>query len=182
MARMGEIFAYEISKTLDFIPANIPTSLGEASMSVLENHPVIACMLRSGLPLHQGMLNFFHKSSAIFLASQLKEVSNNDTETIIRVEHSSVPDIDNKILIITDAVIATGKSMYAAYKEMLAFGNPLKICCVSALATMEGISFLKSKLPSDSLSLWIGAVDDELTAQSLVVPGLGDASRLAYGD
>lgn len=179
MERVGEIFAYEISKTLEWEEKEVITGLGTASCKVLKSQPVIATILRAGLPMHQGILRFFDKAENAFISAYRKHHKNGRFD--IQVEYTSSPEINDKILILSDPMLATGSSMVLSYKELKRKGEPRHTHFVSALASVQGIEFLKKNLPRDSYSLWVGAVDDELTAQAYIVPGLGDAGDLAYG-
>jgi uracil phosphoribosyltransferase len=179
MERVGEIFAYEISKTLEWEEKEVITSLGTACCQVLKNQPVIATILRAGLPMHQGILRFFDKAENAFISAFRKHHKNGRFD--IQVEYTSSPEINDKILILSDPMLATGSSMVLSYKELRRRGEPKHTHFVSALASVQGIEFLKKNLSSDSYSLWVGAVDDELTAQAYIVPGLGDAGDLAFG-
>ena len=176
--RLGSIFSYEISKTLDFKAVEIVTPLGVAKAMVPAEEPVLATVLRAGLPLHYGMQSFFDKAENAFVSAYRKEHKDGTFE--VKVEYMTSPDLNNKVLIITDPMLATGASLELAYKALLRNGLPKKTHIVSVIASMEGVNFLKKKLP-ENVTLWIGAVDDELTAQSYIVPGLGDAGDLAFG-
>jgi uracil phosphoribosyltransferase len=179
MERIGEIFAYEISKTMTYSSKNIMTPLGELPMELIENQPVLATILRAGLPLHQGLLNYFDKAENAFVSAYRKHHRDGSFE--IQMDYISSPDIKNKTLIITDPMLATGSSMVIVYKELIANGAPKHTHIVSAIASVQGIDFLQKHLPNKKCTLWVGAIDQELTAKSYIVPGLGDAGDLAYG-
>lgn len=179
MERIGEIFAYEISKELDYELNDIATPLGVAGIPVLKSYPVLATILRAGLPLHQGLLNFFDKSDNGFVSAYRKH--NKNGSFTIQVEYSSCPNLTGRVLILSDPMLATGASMLMTYKELLNNGRPAHIHIVSVLACEEGINYIKRNLPKNDYTLWVGAVDDELTAQAYIVPGLGDAGDLAFG-
>jgi len=179
LERLGEFFAYEISKELEYEPKEVITSLGTAVVPMLKNYPVLAAILRAGLPVHQGFLNVFDKSENAFVSAYRKY--HKDHTFTIQIEYSSVPDIDGKILILCDTMLATGTSAVLAYKELLSHGKPKHTHIVSILASQEGLGYLKRNLPGKNLTVWIGTVDDELTAQAYIVPGLGDAGDLAFG-
>lgn len=179
MERMGEIIAYEISKTLDYETQAIITPLGIANVPVLKEQPVIATILRAGLPLHQGILNYFDKGQNAFVSAYRKHRKDGSFE--IQVEYLSSPDLTDKILILCDPMLATGSSMVLAYKALMQRGKPRHIHVVSIIASSEGVDYVKKHLP-ENITLWCGAVDDELTAQSYIVPGLGDAGDLSYGN
>jgi uracil phosphoribosyltransferase len=179
MERIGEIFAYEISKKLEYEPKEVSTTLGIATVPVLKDPPVLATILRAGLPFHAGFLNIFDKSVNAFISANRKHAQ--DRSVTMSVEYSSVPDTEDKVVILCDTMIATGRSMLMAYKEIILHGKPAHTHIVSIVASMEGLDFLKKNLPKNNLSIWLGDVDDELTAQAYIVPGLGDAGDLAFG-
>ena len=180
LERIGEIFAYEISSELEWETKEVVTSLGVAPCDVLKNQPVLATILRAGLPLHQGLLNYFDKAENAFISAYRKH--HKDGSFDIQIEYSSCPDLKGKVLILTDPMLATGASMVLAYKELLHNGTPSHTHIVSVLASVQGVDYLKKHMPSGSYTLWTGAIDEELTAQSYIVPGLGDAGDLAYGN
>lgn len=179
MERLGEIFAYEISKTLDWEEREIITSLGVANCETISNQPVIATILRAGLPLHQGFLNAFDKAENAFVSAYRKH--RKDGRFDIKVEYISSPLLENKVLIINDPMLATGASMVLSYKELCHKGQPKHTHIVSILASNQGVEYLKKNMPDDNYTLWLGALDDELTAKAYIVPGLGDAGDLAFG-
>ena len=179
LERMGEIIAYEISKSLPYSNIIVNTPLGEAEISVHNQEPVIATILRAGLPMHYGLMNYFDKADTAFAAAYRRHESD-DTFTI-SVDYVSSANLDGRILILADPMLATGKSLIAVYKRLLTFGTPKSIHIVSAIASKTGLSYVKSRLP-ESTQYWMGAIDDELTAQSYIVPGLGDAGDLAFGN
>lgn len=178
MERMGEIFAYEISKHLSYIPKEVTTPLGISKENIINEQIVVGTILRAGLPLHQGVLNFFDNAQNAFIAAYRKH--HKDGSFDIQVEYISSPDLNDKILILTDPMLATGASITLTYKQILQRGKPKHTHIVSVLASVEGLDYAKKHLPSN-VTIWLGAVDDELTAQSYIVPGLGDAGDLAYG-
>lgn len=177
--RVGEIFAYEISKQLKYETRKVTTPLGEAEVPVLMTYPVLATILRAGLPLHQGLLNFFDKSENAFITAY--RYHHKDGTFDIRVEYTSSPDLDNKVLILSDPMLATGASLLLAYKSLLDKGEPKHLHIVTIIASLQGIEYIKKHFNSSTTTLWVGAIDDELTAQSYIVPGLGDAGDLAFG-
>ena len=178
LERMGEIFAYEISKHLPFSSKEVITPLGVANVSVLSEQPVVATILRAGLPLHQGLMNFFDQADNAFVSAYRKH--HKDGSFDIKVEYVSSPLLHDRILILCDPMIATGSSVVLTYKELLRKGTPSHTHFVSAIASIEGVEYLKSHL-SSNVTIWIGAMDEELTAHSYIVPGLGDAGDLAFG-
>jgi len=179
LERMGEIFAYEISKTLSYIVREVITPLGVSNVPVLGEQPIIGAILRAGLPLHQGILNFFDQADNAFISAYRKH--HKDGSFDIKLEYVSSPSLDNRILILADPMLATGSSIVMTCKALLAKGRPKQTHIVAALASAQGIEYVKMHLPSD-VTLWIGALDEELTAQAYIVPGLGDAGDLAFGE
>lgn len=179
MERMGEIMAYEISKTLNYETREITTPLGIANVPVLKEQPVVATILRAGLPVHQGVLNYFDKAENAFISAYRKP--RKDGSFDIQLEYLSSPDLNDKILIMCDPMLATGASMELSYKALMQRGKPRHTHIVSIIASVEGVDHVKKHLP-ENVTIWCGAVDDELTVQSYIVPGLGDAGDLAYGN
>jgi uracil phosphoribosyltransferase len=179
MERMGEIMAYEISKTLVFENRETVTPLGIANVSRIKEQPVIATILRAGLAVHQGFLNYFDKAENAFISAYRKH--HKDGSFDVQVEYLACPDINDKILILCDPMLATGSSMVLTYKALMQRGKPRHTHIVSVIASTEGVEYAKKHLP-ENITLWCGAVDDELTAQAYIVPGLGDAGDLAFGN
>lgn len=180
MTRLGEIFAYEISKVLEYQEKEIITSLGAAKVPVLTSQPVLATILRAGLPLHQGLLNFFDHADNAFISAYRRHY--NDGSFEIKIDYLSSPSLNDRILILADPMLATGQSMALTYKEIVATnGKPKHTHIVSAIASAEGVEYLKHQMPVGEFTFWTAAIDEELTAQSYIVPGLGDAGDLAYG-
>lgn len=179
LERIGEIFAYEISKTLEYQAVEITTPLGVAEMQLCKDQPVLATILRAGLPLHQGLLNYFDKADNAFITAYRKYDKNEAFD--IRVEYISSPDLTDKVLIISDPMLATGASIVKTLKSMFSMSMPKHIHIVSALASVEGLEFIKRQFSVMNLTIWVGGIDDELTAQAYIVPGLGDAGDLAFG-
>jgi uracil phosphoribosyltransferase len=179
MERISEIMAYELSKTLEFKNVSITTPLGQAETAILKDQPVLATILRAGLAMHQGLLNYFDKAECAFVSAYRKHKTAEDFD--IHVEYLASPKIDNKVLILSDPMLATGSSMVLVYKAMLKQGKPSRTIIVSAIATPQALDYVREHLP-DNTEFWIGAIDDELTAQSYIVPGLGDAGDLAFGE
>jgi uracil phosphoribosyltransferase len=179
MERIGEIFAYEISKTMTYEPKEVITSLGSTEVSVMNTVPVLATILRAGLPLHQGLLNYLDKADNAFVSAYREH--RKDDQFSIQVEYVSSPEIDNRILILSDPMLATGQSMVASFKALLSHGKPAHTHFVSVVASVQGVEYLKRMLPKSGTTIWVAAIDDELTAQGYIVPGLGDAGDLAYG-
>ena len=178
LERLGEIFAYEISKTLEYTEKEITTPLGVATVNVLKEQPVIGTILRAGLPVHQGILNFFDRAENAFISAYRKH--HKDSSFVIKIEYLSSPSLEDKVLILCDPMLATGQSMYLTYKALLDLGKPKHVHIVGLIASQEGVNYVKRHFPENT-TLWLGAVDDELTVKSYIVPGLGDAGDLAYG-
>ena len=179
LERISEILGYEVSKQLDYENKDVVTPLGIANMDLLKEQPVLATILRAGLGMHLGLLNYFDRAESAFVSAYRKHTTAEDFE--IFVEYMAAPKIDNKILIISDPMLASGSSMAMVYKSLLKQGIPRKTFVISAIATRDALKFLKHKLP-DNTEYFIGAIDEELTAHSYIVPGLGDAGDLAYGE
>lgn len=180
LERIGEVFAYEISKTLSFEEIAVTTPLGVSNSLQLNEQIVAATILRAGLPMHTGILNVFDKAQNAFISAHRRHHKDNSFE--IALESVSCPDLNEKLVILCDPMLASGSSMVLAYKALLAKGTPKHTHIVTAIASNEGIDYLKRNMPSVHYTLWCGAVDEELTAQSYIVPGLGDAGDLAFGD
>jgi len=178
LERVAEVMGYELSKQLDYEIVEVTTPLGEASVPMLKQQPVLATILRAGLPMHQGLLNVYDRAESAFVSAYRKHTTAEDFE--IYVEYLAAPVLDGKTLIISDPMLATGSSMVMVYKALLKQGKPSKVHIVCAIAAPEALEFVQKHLP-DTVSIWVGAVDRELTAQSYIVPGLGDAGDLAYG-
>lgn len=178
LERLGEIMAYELSKTLNYNNAEVVTPLGVAETQLPAEQPVVATILRAGLPVHQGVLNYFDRADNAFISAYRKHHKDGSFE--IKVEYLSAPSIDGRVVILCDPMLATGQSMYLAYKALLSHGKPRQVHIVSVIGSKEGVEFARRHFPENT-HIWIGAVDDELTAKSYIVPGLGDAGDLAYG-
>ncbi|MEO8068014.1 MAG: uracil phosphoribosyltransferase [Flavobacteriales bacterium] len=179
LERIGECLALELSRTLEYEEREVTSPLGVARMSLLTEQPVIATILRAGLPLHQGMLNYFDRADSAFVSAYRKHRKGEDGFDV-EVEYLSSPSIEGRTLIIADPMLATGRSMVLVYRALLRLGQPKALHIVSAIASAEGMEYLKAHLPAGT-HLWTGAVDEEMTAQAYIVPGLGDAGDLAYG-
>lgn len=180
LQRIGEIFAYEISRVLTYQVREVSTSLGIASVPVLQGYPVLATILRAGLPFHQGFLHIFDRSTSAFISAY--RMPRKDGSFTMNIEYASSTSLEGKELIICDPMIASGSSMLYTYRELLTKGNPAHVHIATILASMEGLNFLRQNLPDKGITFWLGVIDEELTAQLFLVPGLGDAGDLAYGD
>ena len=181
LERIGELTAYEISKTLDYEKVAVTTPLGEKETNILVEQPVLATIMRAGLPLHQGFLNIFDKADNAFIAAYRKYDKNEDFE--IRIEYYSAANIDGRVLMLVDPMLATGSSLVQCLDGLLHDEmKPKKLHLVAVIASAEGVDYVKKKLNKYDATLWVGSIDDELTAKAYIVPGLGDAGDLAYGE
>ncbi|MDX9781784.1 MAG: uracil phosphoribosyltransferase [Bacteroidales bacterium] len=179
LERIGEIFAYEISKTLNYSEKDVTTPLGIAQCRTHDNDVVIASIMRAGLPLHDGMLHYFDKAQNAFIAAYRKY--GKDNKFTIQIEYASSPSVEGKILILADTMLATGSSVVLAYNRLCETAGPVHTHLVCPIASSEGIEYLSKHLPHKTTTLWVGAIDEELTIKAYIVPGLGDAGDLAYG-
>ena len=177
LERIGEVAAFEISKILPYIEREVQTPLGTAICEILEEQPILTTILRAGLALHQGLLSYFDKADNAFVSAYRKHHSDGSFE--IALEYLSCPEIDDRILIISDPMLATGSSLVKTIQYLKEEGNPKAIHIVTAIACTVGIEYLRREVPE--ATVWCGAIDDELTAKGYIVPGLGDAGDLAYG-
>lgn len=177
--RIGEIFAYEVSKVLNYEAQEVETPLGIATVNTLCDKVVLATLLRAGLPLHQGLLNFFDNAQNCFVSSYRRTGKGNKFD--IQLEYVTAPSVEGKVLIIADTVVATGSSILLTYQHLASEETPLHTHIVCPIASKEGLDYLSKHLPHKRVSFWVGAIDEELTNNTLIVPGLGDAGNLAYG-
>lgn len=176
--RIGEIAAYEISKTLEFSNRTFETPLGTIDIPVLKEHPILGTILRAGLPLHNGLLNYFDQADNAFISAYRHHHDDGTFE--IKLEYMASSSIENKILIVADPMLATGHSMALTLKEVFKLGKPKHTHIVSVIASEKGIDKVRNSI--DNFTLWVGAIDKELNAMAYIVPGLGDAGDLAYGE
>ena len=177
--RIGEILGYELSKKLSYTTTNIKTPLGNKNIQLPNNDVVLCSILRAGLPLHQGLLNYFDDAENAFI-SAYRHHPNNDATFEIVVEYSASPSIENKTVLLADPMLATGQSLVAVYEGIKKHGAPKEIHIVCVIGSTVGIEFIKKHFPRDT-HLWIAAIDDELNDKGYIVPGLGDAGDLAFG-
>lgn len=177
LERIGELLAYEISKTLPYKAVNISTPLAETETLLLAEQPVLATILRAGLPMYQGMLNYFDKAYSTFVGAYRVEEEN--TELQINMEYLASTDLHDKILILADPMLATGRSLVKSYKGMLRHGKPVQVHIAAAIAAPEGLAYVQQEIPE--ANIWLGALDQKLNEKSYIVPGLGDAGDLAFG-
>jgi uracil phosphoribosyltransferase len=179
LERAGEIFAYEISKTLVYVDRDVKTPLAGAVVPVLREQPVVASILRAALPLHQGLLNYFDHADNSFISAYRRHEGDAD-HFEVEIEYLSSPSVEGRTVILCDPMLATGRSMVLAWKALLARGQPATLHVVSLIASDQGLRFARERLP-ETATFWIGAIDPELTARAYIVPGLGDAGDLAFG-
>jgi uracil phosphoribosyltransferase len=179
MERIGEIFAYEISKTLTYKTQEVQTPLGIATQKLPTENIVLASILRAGVPLHTGILNYFDRAENAFVSAYRKYTD--DGHFDIHIEYISGPDLTGKTLILADPMLATGSSLELAYNALKANGKPAHVHLVSIVASQAGVDYIQNMLQDEDVTLWVAAVDEELNAKSYIVPGLGDAGDLAYG-
>ncbi len=179
LERIGEIMAFEISRTLNYKTIDTSTPLGTAPCDVIADRVVLATIFRAGIPFHQGFLNYFDHAENAFVSAyrKYKEKENFD----VFIEYLASPRLDGKTLIIADPMLATGASMELSYKALITKGEPSHIHVASVIASQQAVDYIKSRFPSDKTTIWIGAIDKEINAHSYIVPGLGDAGDLAYG-
>ncbi len=180
--RIGEIMAVEVSKTLDYAVDNVQTPLGIASIDLPQDRIVLGTILRAGLPFHQGFLNVYDRAENAFLSAYRRMGRNRDGKQDLEIvaEYLAAPSLEGKTLILVDPMLATGMSMEVAYKALLSHGQPKKthLCCT--IGTKQAIAYLEANMPDD-VTLWCGAIDEELNDKKYIVPGLGDAGDLCYG-
>lgn len=180
LERLGEIFAYEISKTLDYEETEVETPLGIAKCQLNRKPVVLSTILRAGLPMHQGLLNYFDKAENAFIAAYRKYGKDNKFK--IELEYATSARTEGKTLIIADTMLATGASLVLAYQKLIENGEPEHTHIVCSIASRDGIDYLSRNLPHKKVTLWVAAIDEELTNKSYIIPGLGDAGDLAYGE
>ncbi|MBW8051322.1 MAG: uracil phosphoribosyltransferase [Cytophagales bacterium] len=186
LERLGEIFAYEVSKEFKYQSKEVKTPLGTAKVNLLENQPVLATILRAGIPFHQGLLNYFDQAPNAFIAAYRlpgqsggEEDSKDDVKIEVKVNYNVSPDINNKNLIIIDPMLATGTTIVLALNGLLKNGIPAHTHIVSVLGSRAGIDYLQKSIKN--FTIWLGDFDEELNKKAYIVPGLGDAGDLAYG-
>ena len=177
MERLGEVMAYELSKTFQYKPQEVETPLGVAKVQLPTERIVLATILRAGLPFHQGFLNFFDNAENAFVSAYRKH--HKDGTFDIHLEYVSCPDLEGAELILIDPMLATGSSMHIVIEELANYGKPNKLHIATAIASKQGLEFIRREHPE--AFVWIGAIDEELTGKAYIVPGLGDAGDLAYG-
>lgn len=178
--RIGEIFAYEISKRLNYHQRDVETPLGVAKMNVPEGFPILATVLRAGLPMHQGLLNYFDRSGNAFISAFRKYIDKKDF--VIEFEYMASPSLDDKVVILSDPMLATGSSLEVGFHALHQKGKPRHVHLAAIIASQAGVDHVVEKLKDENCTLWVGAIDPDLNAKAYIVPGLGDAGDLAYGE
>lgn len=176
--RVGQIMAYEVSKKLSWVEKNITTPLGVHQSKMLSEQPVLATILRAGISMHHGLLDFFDQADCAFISAYRKHHDDHNFEIV--VEYLACPNIDNRILILIDPMLATGQSIDLTYQAILKRGTPKELHIVSLIASKDGVDYLKKKLPH--ATLWLADMDDTLNENGYIVPGLGDAGDLCFGE
>jgi uracil phosphoribosyltransferase len=176
LQRLGEIIAYRISAHLSYTDKAVQTPLGTASSQQLRDFPVLATVLRAGLPFHQGFLNYFDQSPSAFAAAYRIEGT---SQVQVQVDYLAAPSLDERVLILADPMLATGKSLVLTYRAMLRFGTPRQVHIAAVIASPEGVAYVTREIPE--ATLWVAAVDEGLNEQAYIMPGLGDAGDLSYG-
>lgn len=178
LERIGEIISYEISKQIPYVTKEIETPLGTHFSKLIKDQPVVASIMRAGIPMHNGVLNYFDQADNAFISAFRKHHKDGSFE--IKLEYLSCPPLENRILIVADPMIATGASLVASIQALKEEGTPSEIHILCAIACSVGLEYVEKNLGSD-IYVWCGDIDDELTAKSYIVPGLGDAGDLAFG-
>ncbi|WAC01102.1 uracil phosphoribosyltransferase [Lacinutrix neustonica] len=178
--RIGEVLAYEMSKSFDYKSKTVETPLAKTEVQIQENDMVLCSILRAGLPLHNGLINYFDKAENAFISAYRHHLKNPETFEII-VEYLACPNLKGKTLILADPMVATGQSLLATFEALKPFGTPKEIHLVAVIGAQEGLDFIKKHFPKNT-TLWIGAVDKDLNSKGYIVPGLGDAGDLAFGE
>lgn len=181
LERIGEIMAYEISKTFQYDEEEVSTPLGVKEIRTMKEQPVIATILRAGLPFHNGMLNMFDHADSAFIAAYRK-YDKNEEDSEIRVEYYSSPCLDDRVLILCDPLLATGESIVKTLQGLMEDEEPKEIHIAVAVASQDGLDYVQHALSRKPVTIWVGSVDEELTARAYVVPGMGDVGDLAYGE
>ena len=181
MERIGEVMAYEISRELNYRPTVVETPLGEATVEMIGDEIVLATILRAGLPYRQGFLNYFDDAQNAFVSAYRK--STKDGKCTVKVEYSSCGSLEGKTLLLVDPMLATGSSLVLTYNALCdKGGTPAHTHVASVIASEQGVEYAMKHMPRETTSIWVAAVDEELTSRSYIVPGIGDAGDLAYGE
>lgn len=178
--RIGEILGYEMSKVLNYKPSNVETPLGNCGINLIDNNIVLCSVLRAGVPLHNGLLNYFDAAENAFISAYRHHKHNPESFEII-VEYLACPDLENKTLILADPMLATGQSMVATFEALKPFGKPKEVHLISIIGSVEGTHYINNHF-TESTHLWIAAIDEKLNDKGYIIPGLGDAGDLAFGE
>jgi uracil phosphoribosyltransferase len=181
LERIGEVMAYEISKSFEYDDEEVTTPLGIKQIRTMHEQPVIATILRAGLPFHNGMLSMFDQADSAFIAAYRK-YDKNEEDSEIRVEYFSSPDIEDRILILCDPLLATGESSVKTLNGLMEDMMPKEVHIAVAVASQDGLDYVERTMSRLPVTIWVGSIDEELTARAYVVPGIGDVGDLAYGE
>ncbi len=181
LERIGQVMAYEISKSFEYDDEEVTTPLGVKQIRTMREQPVIATILRAGLPFHNGMLSMFDQADSAFIAAYRK-YDKNEEDSEIRVEYFSSPDIEDRILILCDPLLATGESIVKTLNGLMEEMLPKEIHIAVAVASQDGLDYVQRTMSRLPVTIWVGSIDEELTARAYVVPGIGDVGDLAYGE
>lgn len=181
LERIGEVMAYEISKRLAYEMEEIVTPLGKLTMRQPSDKIILATILRAGLPFHHGFLNYFDGAENAFVSAYRRYREKGDKFDVL-VEYLASPDLEGKTLIIVDPMLATGSSMELGYQALLHNGTPAKIHVASIIASQQAVDYVSKVMPQDKTTIWTAAIDPEINSHSYIIPGLGDAGDLAFGE
>ena len=181
LERVGQVMAYEISKSFEYDDEEVATPLGVKEIRTMHEQPVIATILRAGLPFHNGMLSMLDQADSAFIAAYRK-YDKNEEDSEIRVEYYSSPDLEGRILILCDPLLATGESIVKTLNGLMDEMSPKEIHIAVAVASQDGLDYVKRTMSRLPVTIWVGSIDAELTARAYVVPGIGDVGDLAYGE
>lgn len=182
LKRIGQIMAYEISKRLDYKSIDVTTPLGIAPSLTPADRVVLGTILRAGLPLHEGFLSYFDHAENAFVSAYRKYREDDPNNFDVLIEYLASPSVEGKVLMLVDPMLATVSSMELGYRALLSKGSPKHIHVAAVIASQQAVDYIASVFPEDKTTVWIGAIDPELNAHSYIVPGLGDAGDLAYGE
>lgn len=178
LERLGEVMAYKISETLPYEEKTIKTPLALTQQTLLQAFPVVATVLRAGLPFHQGFMNYFDQATCAFVGAYRVE-GDGERQLAVHLDYLAAPNLQDKILVLVDPMLATGKSLVLTYKDLLRFGTPKRLIIAAIIASPEGVAHVQEEIPE--VEIWLGALDEGLNEQAYIVPGLGDAGDLAFG-
>lgn len=178
LERLGEVMAYKISETLPYEEKTIKTPLALTQQTLLQAFPVVATVLRAGLPFHQGFMNYFDQATCAFVGAYRVE-GDGERQLAVHLDYLAAPNLQDKVLVLVDPMLATGKSLVLTYKDLLRFGTPKRLIIAAIIASPEGVAHVQEEIPE--VEIWLGALDEGLNEQAYIVPGLGDAGDLAFG-